>query len=291
MWLLLFNPTSGGGKGRRYAEQSLSLMRQRGHEVVEISGLDFRDAEAKFKDAVSAHRDQIKAVIVVGGDGMVHMAIQQLAGSNIPMGLVPAGTGNDFARALNLNLSEPLSSLKLMLNSDPVKVDLGKVNDRFFADILSTGFDSVVNERANRMRWIKGRMKYNIAILLVLSTFKPKSYQFRVDGIEFTTEAMLIAVSNGQSYGGGMKVTPDARIDDGLFDVMLLGPVSKLEFLKVFPKVFSGAHIDHPAVNIMRGQKVAIDSHAVAYADGERIGELPITAEISSGTLLTWRNG
>ena len=88
-----------------------------------------------------------------------------------------------------------------------------------------------------------------------------------------------------------MKVTPEARIDDGLFDVMLLGPISKLEFLRVFPKVFSGAHIDHPAVKIMRGQKVAIDSHAVAYADGERIGELPITAEISTGTLLTWRNG
>jgi len=290
MWLLLFNPTSGGGKGRRYAEQSLTLMRERGHEVMEISGFDFRDAEAKFKAAVSAYRDQIKAVIVVGGDGMVHMAIQQLAGSNIPMGLVAAGTGNDFARALNLNLRDPLSSLELMLNNDPVKVDLGKVNDRFFADILSTGFDSVVNERANRMRWIKGRMKYNIAILLVLSTFKPKSYRFRVDDIEFTTEAMLIAVSNGQSYGGGMKVTPEARIDDGLFDVMLLGPVSKLEFLKVFPKVFSGAHINHPAVKIIRGQKVTIDSHAVAYADGERIGELPITAEISAGTLTTWRN-
>lgn len=101
---------------------------------------------------------------------------------------------------------------------------------------------------------------------------------------------MLIAVSNGQSYGGGMKVTPDARIDDGLFDIMILGPVSKLEFLKVFPKVFSGQHVKHPAVKMIRGKKVTIESKAVAYADGERIGALPITAEIISGALMAWRN-
>jgi diacylglycerol kinase (ATP) len=101
---------------------------------------------------------------------------------------------------------------------------------------------------------------------------------------------MLIAVSNGQSYGGGMKVTPDARIDDGIFDVMILGPVSTFEFLKVFPKVFSGDHVKHPAVKIMRGKKVTIEANAVAYADGERIGELPITAEIVPDALLTWRN-
>lgn len=290
MWVLLFNPTSGGGKGKSYAKQSLALLRDRGIEVLEISGHSFQAAEERFAEAIAIHKRLIEVVVVVGGDGMVHMAIQQLAESKIPMVLVPAGTGNDFARALNLNLNQPLSALEFSLISNPVSVDLGKVNDRFFADILSTGFDSVVNERANRLRWIRGRMKYNIAILLVLSTFRPLTYRFRVDEIEFTTKAMLIAVSNGQSYGGGMKVTPNALLDDGLFDVMILGPVSRLEFLKVFPKVFSGAHIDHPAVKIMRGKKISIDSSAVAYADGERIGPLPISAEIVSGALMTWRN-
>ena len=290
MWVLLFNPTSGGGKGKSYAEQSLALLRDRGIEVLEISGHSFQAAEERFAEAIAIHKRLIEVVVVVGGDGMVHMAIQQLAESKIPMVLVPAGTGNDFARALNLNLNQPLSALEFSLISNPVSVDLGKVNDRFFADILSTGFDSVVNERANRLRWIRGRMKYNIAILLVLSTFRPLTYRFRVDEIEFTTKAMLIAVSNGQSYGGGMKVTPNALLDDGLFDVMILGPVSRFEFLKVFPKVFSGAHIDHPAVKIMRGKKISIDSSAVAYADGERIGPLPISAEIVSRALMTWRN-
>lgn len=290
MWVLLFNPTSGGGKGKSYAEQSLALLRDRGIEVLEISGHSFQAAEERFAEAIAIHKRLIEVVVVVGGDGMVHMAIQQLAESKIPMVLVPAGTGNDFARALNLNLNQPLSALEFSLISNPVSVDLGKVNDRFFADILSTGFDSVVNERANRLRWIRGRMKYNIAILLVLSTFRPLTYRFRVDEIEFTTKAMLIAVSNGQSYGGGMKVTPNALLDDGLFDVMILGPVSRFEFLKVFPKVFSGAHIDHPAVKIMRGKKISIDSSAVAYADGERIGPLPISAKIVPGALMTWRN-
>ncbi len=290
MWVLLVNPTSGGGKGKRYADRVRSILLERKDEFIEVSGRNFQDAATKFNDVIKANSSRIDGVVVVGGDGMVHMAIQELAGTDMPMALVPAGTGNDFARSLNLNLKDPFSVLELTRNSRPVKTDLGKISDRYFADILSTGFDSIVNERANGMRFVKGRMKYNIAILLELSTFKPQTYRFQVDAIEFTTKAMLIAVSNGQSYGGGMRVTPDARVDDGLFDIMILGPVSKIEFLKVFPKVFSGQHVKHPAVKIMRGKKVTIESKAVAYADGERIGALPITAEIASGAIMTWRN-
>lgn len=290
MWVLLVNPTSGGGKGKRYADRVRSILRDRNDEFIEVSGRNSLEAASKLDEVIKTHSARINGVVVVGGDGMVHLAIQELAGTQIPMALVPAGTGNDFARSLNLNLRDPFSVLELTRNSLPVNTDLGRIGDRYFADILSTGFDSIVNERANSMRFVKGRMKYNIAILLELSTFKPQSYQFQVDAIEFTTKAMLIAVSNGQSYGGGMKVTPDARIDDGLFDIMILGPVSKLEFLKVFPKVFSGQHVKHPAVKIIRGKKVTIESKAVAYADGERIGALPITAEIISGALMAWRN-
>lgn len=290
MWVLLSNPTSGGGKGRRYAAQAKAFLEERNFEVTEVIGSDYRDAQVKFERLIQDSAEQIDAVAVVGGDGMVHLAVQSLAGSSIPMVLIPAGTGNDFARVLNVDLHRPLSMLERAIIEAPQRVDLGQVGERFFADILSTGFDSIVNERANRMHLIRGRMKYNLAILLVLSTFQPKNYRFQVDSIEFTTKAMLIAISNGTSYGGGMKVTPDARIDDGLFDVMILGPVSKLEFLKVFPKVFSGSHITHPAVKILRGKTVSIEADAIAYADGERIGPLPITAAIAPSALLTWRN-
>jgi len=288
MWIILFNPTSGGGKGKRYALEVERFLDERDISFKVISGEDYQDAKDRFEESLKSNQGVISGVIVVGGDGMVHLAIQALAMTSIPMALIPAGTGNDFARALGLRIKEPLKVLEHAFTNKPRAVDLGRVNNRYFADILSTGFDSVVNEKANALTLIKGRMKYNIAIALVLSTFRPKHYSFRVDAVDFTSRAMLIAVSNGSSYGGGMKVTPDAQIDDGLFDIMILGPVSKIEFLKVFPKVFSGAHIKHPAVKILRGRTVEIDSDAVAYADGERIGPLPITASVIPKALLTW---
>lgn len=286
MWLVLSNPTSGGGAGQRYRELTLELLKERSIPFRDITSSSYTAAQEELRRSLN---DQIKGVIVVGGDGMVHLAVQELALSKTPLALVPAGTGNDFARTLGLNLEKPLESLKVALLRSPEAVDLGVVNDRFFAEILSTGFDSIVNERANSFKRIKGRMKYNIAILLVLSTFRPKTYRFRIDGITFESKAMLIAVSNGQSYGGGMRITPDASINDAQFDVMILGPVSRFEFLRVFPKVFTGKHVSHPAVKILKGKEVDIDSDAIAYADGERIGDLPIRARVAPQSLLTWR--
>ena len=286
MWLVLSNPTSGGGAGQRYRELTLELLKERSIPFRDITSSSYTAAQEELRRSLN---NQIKGVIVIGGDGMVHLAVQELALSKTPLALVPAGTGNDFARTLGLNLEKPLENLKVALLRSPEAVDLGVVNDRFFAEILSTGFDSIVNERANSFKRIKGRMKYNIAILLVLSTFKPKTYRFRIDGITFESKAMLIAVSNGQSYGGGMRITPDASINDAQFDVMILGPVSRFEFLRVFPKVFTGKHVSHPAVKILKGKEVDIDSDAVAYADGERIGDLPIRARVAPQSLLTWR--
>lgn len=286
MWLVLSNPTSGGGAGQRHRELTLDLLNERSIPFRDITSSSYTTAQEELRRSLN---DQITGVIVVGGDGMVHLAVQELASSKIPLALVPAGTGNDFARTLGLNLEKPLENLKVALLRSPEAVDLGVVNDRFFAEILSTGFDSIVNERANSFKRIKGRMKYNIAILLVLSTFKPKTYRFRIDGITFESKAMLIAVSNGQSYGGGMRITPDASIDDAQFDVMILGPVSRFEFLRVFPKVFTGKHVSHSAVKILKGKEVEIDSDAIAYADGERIGDLPIRARVAPQSLLTWR--
>jgi diacylglycerol kinase (ATP) len=289
MWLILSNPTSGGGKGSKYLRIIKEYLDSNDLPYRDITSTSYELAAGALNRSLNQDGSDISGVYVIGGDGMVHLAVQELANRDIPLALIPAGTGNDFARSLNLPLDDPLQLLETYATTSPTHLDLGLVNNKIFADILSTGFDSVVNERANRMRVIKGRMKYNIAILLELSTFKPKNYEFRVDSVSFTTKAMLIAVSNGISYGGGMKVTPNAELDDGLFDIMVLGPVSKIEFLKVFPKVFSGGHISHPAVKIIRGKEVSITSDAVAYADGERIGNLPIKAKVLPRALLTWR--
>jgi diacylglycerol kinase (ATP) len=288
MWLLLINPKSGNGRGNKVSKLVKQELRALGIEFIDISADSARQSQANLKRKLRENQ-KFEGLFLIGGDGTVNLAVQELVGSDLGLALIPAGTGNDFARTLNLKLKNPEELIKHYLSTQPSLVDVGRVGEKYFVDVLSTGFDSMVNERANAMKRIKGRAKYNIAILLVLSTFKPKNYRFSIDGFSFESEAMLIAVSNGTCYGGGMKVTPDAKIDDGLFDILILSPVSKLEFLKVFPKVFSGKHTTNPAVKISRGKSVEIDSNAVAYADGERVGPLPVKARVIERGLLTWR--
>jgi diacylglycerol kinase (ATP) len=159
-------------------------------------------------------------------------------------------------------------------------VDLGRADGRWFAGVLGSGFDSMVNERANRMSWPTGRSRYNLAILAELRVFRPVPFVLELDGERWETEAMLVAVGNGSSYGGGMRVCPDARLDDGLLDVTVLGPISKPEFLRVFPSVYKGTHVHHRAVTVRRARTVVLSSPGVtAYADGERVAALPVRCD------------
>lgn len=274
---LLCNPTSGGGRGGKIKEQVISHLQSQELDFLDLSGVNADAAKMNLK---ALDLERISNLIVIGGDGLVHLAIQKLARSAVPLLIIPAGTGNDFARSLGLNINQPLENLSLLNEMKSTGVDLGLVAGEYFAQILSTGFDSLVNERANQMRFIRGRMKYNVAIAQVLSTFKPRSYSFRVDEVHLESKAMLIAVSNGKSYGGGMMISPMSDLQDGYLDVMILGPVSRFEFLRVFPKVYSGSHINHPAVKFLKAKSVAISANAVAYADGERVGDLPIEVSI-----------
>ena len=199
------------------------------------------------------------------------------------------GTGNDFVRALGWNPDKPLAPLWSALNSESTKIDLGNVDGEYFGAIASTGFDSLVNERANQMKWPKGPSKYNVAMALELPKFKPLEYRFVIDGKAYQREAMLIAAGNGSSYGGGMQVCPNADMNDGLIDLMILNPVSKREFVRIFPSVYEGKHIQHPQVEIIQAKEIYLESDAVCYADGERIGPLPATISAIPKALKTWR--
>jgi diacylglycerol kinase (ATP) len=287
MWALVINPLSGQGKGATlgtYVAGYLNTRKIAFEIIVGKNAIDQGVALQRFIDKES----NCDGVIAVGGDGLVHLVLQKITPAQIPLAIIPAGTGNDFVRTLGWSLTEIDLLLESIISKKPKQLDLGLVDGEWFAAILSTGFDSIVNEKANSMSWPKGPMKYNAAIAIELPRFKARHYEITLDDRTISTQAMLIAVSNGCSYGGGMMVCPDADITDGLFDVMVLHPISKLEFAKVFPKVFKGSHVTHPAVEIVRSRKVSISAKAVAYADGERIGQLPISAECVSGALLSW---
>ena len=287
MWALVINPVSGQGKGASVGSYVAGYLNKKSVPFTIVTG-NSALALSNHLDIFLKANPQCVGVIAVGGDGLLHIVLQKVIPAQVPITLIPAGTGNDFVRSLGWDLSDVDVQLDFVLSHPPQKMDAGLVDGEWFGSVLSTGFDAVVNERANKLKWPKGPMKYNVSIVLELPRFKPKMYDIHLDDRTISTQAMLIAVGNGRSYGGGMLVCPEADMCDGFFDVMILHPVSKIEFIKVFPSVFIGAHVNHPAVEIVRSKKVRIDSKAVAYCDGERIGQLPVNAECIPGVMLGW---
>ncbi|MFD8894903.1 diacylglycerol kinase [Streptomyces sp. NPDC059566] len=283
---LFVNPTAGRGRGAHAAQPAASAVRAAGFSVRTVVGTDAPDALARLTTAV---REGTGAVIAVGGDGMVSLALQALAGTPVPLGVVAVGTGNDFARAMGLPVREPARAGRLA--AEAVKenrvreIDLGRVGgadcEQWFGTVLCSGFDSRVNDRGNRMRLPAGRFKYDLAMLAELAAFRPFPYRITLDdGPVIETEATLVAVGNGSSYGGGMRICADAVPDDGLFDITVVGDCSRATLLRVFPQVYKGRHLSHPKVTVHRARKITLAAAGLtAYADGEPLGGLPVTAE------------
>jgi diacylglycerol kinase (ATP) len=288
MWAVVINPVSGSGRGAILGTETAGFFSEMRLPYQIITATSADKLGVNLAEFLEKNVGSIDGVIAVGGDGLVHLVLQMVVPRNIPFSAIPAGTGNDFVRALGWNLDEIRTQLNAVVSEPPTAIDLGLVDSEWFGAVLSTGFDSVVNEKANTLKWPRGPNKYNVAIAMELPKFKPLKYTIELDSQVIETEAMLIAVGNGRSYGGGMKVCPDAVLDDGLFDVMVLRPVSKIEFVRVFPTVFSGKHIEHKQVDIYRTKRVSLHAPAIAYADGERIGGLPVRAECIAGAGLSW---
>jgi diacylglycerol kinase (ATP) len=287
MWALVINPVSGQGKGTTVGTYVAGYLNQHKISFTIVTGNSSIALGDHLRTFINKN-PECEGIIAVGGDGLMHLVIQIAVPAQIPFTVIPAGTGNDFVRTLGWSLVSLDEQLLSVTTTKPSSIDLGLVDGEWFGAILSTGFDSIVNEKANSMQWPKGPTKYNAALAIELPRFKPRHYEITLDDRVMSTEAMLIAVANGRSYGGGMLVCPNANISDGLFDVMVLHPISKFEFMKVFPQVFAGTHISHPAVEIVRSKAVSIESKAVAYADGERIGQLPVSAECIHDAAQTW---
>jgi diacylglycerol kinase (ATP) len=280
---LLTNPTAGKGRGVKVRRRALERLRGAGLTVRDLQGRDANEALDLARQCVAGGVD---ALVVCGGDGMVHIAVQAVAESGTPLGIVPAGTGNDVARYFDLPRKDPDAAVDRVLAWQTRTVDLARSGSQYFVTVLAAGFDAVVNERANRMTWPKGQMRYNIATLAELRVFEPLPYTLQLDDYRVSLEAMLVAVGNGPSFGGGLRITEGAVLDDGLLDVVIIKPISKPDLIRTYPKLFKGTHVHHPQYLHHRVRSVTVAAPGiVSYADGERFGPLPLTVECAPGAL------
>ena len=288
---LVVNPVAGGNRGAQVGAEVISLLSQSEHSVNNLSGANLIEARAHAEKAIGAN--SIDALVFVGGDGMAHLGANLCAGKNIPMALIPAGTGNDAAAMLGMPLTDTAQSVRLVLDGlgSPKKIDAIKISHgaslTWALGSASAGFDALAAARANAISWPKGPMRYYVAMLLELAKFKPIKYQSMVDGNPRDFEAMLCVVSNTGIYGGGMLVVPGASVTDAKLDVLLVKKMSRVKFVTIFPKVYKGTHITDKDVEIFKASKISITASGMPiYSDGEYVGQAPFEAEVVPGALM-----
>jgi diacylglycerol kinase (ATP) len=294
--VVAINPSASFGKSREVGPAVVATLRALGHLVTSLTEPDFEQLRDSARRAIAKKPD---ALVVVGGDGMVSLGVNLLAHTRVPLGIIPSGTGNDMARGLGIPVGNTEAAIEALVDAlvRPARaIDAGRIRHldpetgeattTWFASVLSAGFDAIVNERANRLRHPRGKSRYLVALVIELARLRPIRYRLVLDGVETVTDAALIAVGNNQSIGGGMRVTPNAVVDDGLFDVLVVTPLSRTAFMRVFPRVFAGTHLTDPRVTVHRAKHVRIEAENVAaYADGERVSLLPVDVEIVPGAL------
>lgn len=280
---LLINPTSGKGRGLEVAARAAQPLRDAGFTVERVIGHDADHATDLLRAALA---DGVETFGVVGGDGMVHLAAQALAGTQATLGIIPAGTGNDAARALGIPLKDAAKAAETIIGGRVREIDLAQVGERYFVTVLAAGFDAIVTERGNAMTWPRGQARYNLATLVELRGLQARPYLLDIDGTTHRFEAIGVAVGNTATYGGGMQICAGAVPDDSLLDVVVIGAINRRELLRTFPKLFKGTHLQHPQVTVLRGARVTVAAPGiVGYADGERIGALPLTVSVAPRAL------
>lgn len=269
----IVNPAAGRGKTARIWPLLADILTKRDfpHEVYFTSGPGEATSLARDLSTVS------DLLVVAGGDGTIHEAVQGLALQAKPLVILPTGTGNDLARTMGIPRN-PQQALESIFAGHIKKIDLGLVNGRYFINVAGVGFDAEVALAVNtKYSHIPGTGAYLLALLQQLANYRNVPVRLEVDGLVYEQKALLVAVGNGCYLGGGMKIVPQAKIDDGYFHVCLVGDVTKMETLQTLPKIFNGRHIDHPKVQVLKGQAIKIDSRdrMVLHADGEIIGHAP----------------
>jgi diacylglycerol kinase (ATP) len=282
---VLANPGAGRGRHRGLLPAVLDRLGRAGAPVRLLVADSSEDAEKACHRAVAQGAG---ALVAVGGDGTVHQALQAVAGRPVGFGVVPAGTGNDFAAGTGVpgDPVQAADAIAAALREGRTRpVDLGRMTGvggeaRWYGAVLAAGFDAIVNERANRMRWPRGPRRYDLAIALEIARLRPRPYRLRVDGADRALSGVLLAVGNCASYGGGLRICPDADPADGLLDVVTAAPLGRVALARLTPRLRRGTHVTDPLVDVFRARRLRIDvPDIIGYADGERIGPSPMVVE------------
>ena len=284
---VLANATAGKGRHAHLLGDVLQVL------GADAAALSARTAEEAQRECEAAVAGGAQAVVAVGGDGTLHSAVQAVAGTGVPLGIVPAGTGNDIAACLGVP-EQPLEAARAIRRAlDEERAgtfDLARMERdgavRWSAGVIGLGFDTLVNDLANRMRFPRGPRRYDVAIVLELARLRARRYRITVDGHAEELDACLAAVGNTARYGGGMRICPAADPTDGLLDMVIAGPVSRLTLMRIKPRVYAGTHVNHPAVRQLRGRTITVECEGItSYADGERSLSLPVTISAVPGAL------
>jgi diacylglycerol kinase (ATP) len=282
---LVVNPSAGKGRAQRLLPEVAGLFRDAGHDVQVLLS---RSSDEAREMAVQAVEREIGTLVVMGGDGMMHLGINVVAGrpgvSNL--GMIPAGTGNDLCRGLGMTGKDPVAAARAIAFGPPRPIDVLKVGDAYVGGVVATGFDAGVNARANAMSRPKGPLRYAIAALVEIGSFHPQPYRLTIDGEVRDIVGMAVAVGNSPYYGGGMKVCPDADPADGLLDLTIIHSASRAKLLRMLPDMFPGTFVRDPCVELLRARTVRIERHGLTgYGDGEALAPGPLDIEVRPGLL------
>ncbi|MHA7650665.1 diacylglycerol kinase [Mycobacterium sp. ML4] len=284
---MLTNPLSRHGAAIEAAQRAIARFHKRGVEVVEIIGDGAEDARFLVAAALEKGTD---AVVVTGGDGVISNALQVLAQTAVPLGVVPAGTGNDHAREFGIPTKDPEAAADVVADGWTETIDLGRIlwsdgprkSSKWFGTVAATGFDSLVTDRANRMTWPHGRMRYYLAMFAELSQLRLLPFRLVLDGQQvIETDLTMTAFGNTRSYGGGMLICPNADRSDGLLDLTMVRSESRMKLIRFFPTALKGTHVELDEVTTARAKTVEVECPGInVYADGDYACPLP--AEISA---------
>jgi diacylglycerol kinase (ATP) len=293
------NPTSGSGRGAAWSSQALALLASRGLHVRDFSSGSWT---ASLENA-TRHRDEVAALVVVGGDGMAHLGVQVCATTDTPLGIVAAGSGNDVAATMGLpvhDIAGAVDAIERGLEGDSTRVDVGRVegatvagtqSTRYFAAVLSAGLDAAVSAYGNRLRFPRGPLKYKVATLRELPRFRPYGVRLEVDGEQWEQTCTLIAVANGPMFGGGLRVSPHSCVTDGALELLLAEPMSAWDVARIFPRLTHGTHLSDPRVRVISASRIRISAATpgaplpAAFADGELVGPSPLDIRVAPSAL------